>query len=201
MTKGAKIGCGCGAALILVILILVLAVGGTYNSIVSLDETVNNTWANVQTQYQRRADLIPNLVQTVKGYAAHERGTFEAVTEARAKLGGVTQLRAEDLTKENLAKFQQAQASLGGALQRLMVVAERYPDLKANENFIRLQDELAGTENRIAVARKRFNESVQTYNRRIRVFPAAIIARILGFDIRAYFEAESDAQQAPDVQF
>lgn len=201
MTKGMKIGCGCGAALLLAVLIVGLMIGGTYNSIVQLDEEVNESWANVQNYYQRRADLIPNLVETVKGYASHERGTFQAVTEARAKLGGVTQLRAEDLTQENLAKFQQAQAGLSGALQRLMVVAERYPDLKANENFIRLQDELAGTENRIAVARKRFNASVQLYNKRIRVFPAAIIARILGFESRAYFEADQEAQAAPEVKF
>jgi LemA protein len=150
--------------------------------------------------YQRRFDLIPNLVETVKGYARHERETLQAVTEARSKVGGVINLKAEDLTAENLARFQQAQAGLSGALQRLMVVIERYPNLKANQNFIRLQDELAGTENRIAVERRRFNESVQGYNQTIRQFPQVIFAGMFGFDKRAYFEAVEGADEAPKVE-
>jgi len=201
MKKGMKIGCGCGAALLLTVVVFMMIVGRSYNSIVTLDEEVNQSWANVQTVYQRRADLIPNLVETVKGYAKHEKGTLQAVTEARAKLGGVTQLNAKDLTKENLAKFQQMQSGLSGALQRLMVVSERYPDLKANQNFTRLQDELAGTENRIAIARKRFNAATKSYNSKIRKFPAAIIAQAMKFTARAYFEAEQNAQDAPKVKF
>ncbi len=201
MATGKQIGIGCLIVVVVVIFILIATVWGTYNSLVRLEEGVNQSWAQVQNVYQRRADLIPNLVNTVKGYAAHERETFTAVTEARAKLGGVTQLRAEDLTPENLAKFQQAQAGLGTALQRLMVVAERYPELKANQNFIRLQDELAGTENRITVERQRFNQAVQTFNSTIRVFPKNIIAGIFGFTRKAYFEAQPEAQQAPEVKF
>jgi LemA protein len=155
----------------------------------------------VQNVYQRRFDLIPNLVETVKGYAAHEKETFTSVTEARSKVGGVLQLQAKDLTPENLQQFQQAQAGLSGALQRLMVVVERYPDLKANQNFIRLQDELAGTENRIAVERRRFNEAVQEYNRRIRQFPERLLANMFGFAQRPYFKAEQGAEQAPKVKF
>ena len=201
MGKAGKIGCGIGIVLVVLLLIGFISVKNTYNGLVGLDEGVNNAWAQVQNVYQRRADLIPNLVETVKGYAKHENETLTAVTQARAQMGGVTQLRAEDLTPENLARFQQAQASLGGALQRLMVVAEKYPELKANENFIRLQDELSGTENRIAVERRRFNETVQGYNQTIRRFPQNILAGMFGFERKAYFEAEADAQKAPDVKF
>jgi LemA protein len=172
-----------------------------YNNFVQLDEGINESWAQVQNVYQRRYDLIPNLVETVKGYAAHERQTLQAVTEARSRVGGVINLKAEDLTPENLAQFQQAQAGLAGALQRLMVVIERYPNLKANQNFIRLQDELAGTENRIAVERRRFNEAVQLYNATIRRFPQVLLAGMFGFEKRAYFEAGEEAQEAPRVQF
>ncbi len=188
-----------------VLIIIVLAVAGSiknmYNGFVQQDENVNEKWSQVQNVYQRRFDLIPNLVETVKGYAKHERQTLQAVTEARAKVGGVTNLKAEDLTPENLAKFQQAQAGLSAALQRLMVVVERYPDLKANQNFIRLQDELAGTENRIAVERKRFNEAVRIYNQMIRRFPAVLFAGMFGFTQKTYFEAVQNAQEAPKVEF
>lgn len=184
-----------------VLVLLVMMLGGGYNKLVALDENVNTTWAQVQNVYQRRADLIPNLVETVKGYAKHESETLTAVTQARSRLGGVTQLRAEDLTPENLAKFQQAQAGLGSALQRLMMLQERYPDLKANQNFTRLQDELAGTENRITVERRRFNEAVQGFNKAIRTFPRNILAGIFGFERKAYFEAEAEAQAAPKVKF
>jgi len=201
MSKGGKIGLGILAVVIVVVLILIVSIKNMYNGFVRLDENANQKWSQVQNVYQRRFDLIPNLVETVKGYAAHERETLQAVTEARAKVGGVINLKAEDLTPENLAQFQQAQAGLSGALQRLMVVIERYPDLKANQNFIRLQDELAGTENRIAVERMRFTEAVQTYNATIRRFPQVLFAGIFGFEKKAYFEAAQQAQEAPKVKF
>lgn len=201
MSKGGKIGC----AVLIGIVVLVFIIGMKFiqirNYLVTLDEGVGESWAQVQNVYQRRFDLIPNLVETVKGYASHERETFQAVTEARSKVGGVTQLNANDLTPENLAKFQQAQAGLSGALQRLMVVMERYPDLKANQNFIRLQDELAGTENRIAVERRRFNETVKIFNSTIRKIPQNFIAAMLGMIPKPYFEAAEQAQTAPKVEF
>lgn len=202
MSRPFKVGC-----LIAVAVIVIFALGtyafvkNTYNGFVGLDESVNQTWAQVQNQYQRRYDLIPNLVEAVKGYADQEKETFTAVTEARAKAGGITQLRAEDLTPEKLQQFQQAQAGLGGALQRLMVVMERYPELKSNQNFMSLQDELAGTENRISVERKRFNEAVQAYNSTIRKFPANMLANMFGFAQKPYFESAEGAEQAPKVQF
>jgi len=201
MGKGAKVGITILIALIVLVFWLVSYFVKTNNKIVGLDQGVKNGWGEVQNQYQRRYDLIPNLVETVKGYAAHERGTLEAVTEARAKVGGVTNLRAEDLTPENMAKFQQAQAGLSGALQRLMVVVEQYPNLKANENFIRLQDDLSGTENRIAVARNRFNDAVKEYNTTINQIPANFVAALRNFTAKAYFEGETQAQQAPKVKF
>ena len=201
MSKGGKIGLIVLAVVVVIVLIVVSSIKNMYNGFVQLDENVNQKWSQVQNVYQRRYDLIPNLVETVKGYARHERETLQAVTEARAKVGGVTNLKAEDLTPENLARFQEAQAGLSGALQRLMVVVERYPDLKANQNFIRLQDELAGTENRIAVERKRFTEAVQAYNSTIRRFPQVIFAGMFGFEKKAYFEALEQAQEAPQVQF
>lgn len=201
MSKGGKIGLIVLAVVIVFILIVYSSIRNMYNGFVQLDESVNQTWAQVQNVYQRRYDLIPNLVETVKGYAAHERQTLQAVTEARSRVGGVINLRAEDLTPENIARFQAAQAGLSGALQRLMVVIERYPNLKANENFIRLQDELAGTENRIAVERRRFNEAVQVFNERVRRFPQMIFAGIFGFEKKGYFEAAEQAEEAPRVQF
>lgn len=201
MSKGVKIGLGIVVAFIVIIIITIASVKNMYNGFVRLDEGVNQNWSEVQNQYQRRYDLIPNLVETVKGYAAHERQTFQAVTEARSKVGGVINLKAEDLTPQNMARFQQAQAGLSGALQRLMVVMERYPDLKANQNFLRLQDDLSGTENRIAVARRRFNEAVQAYNGTIRRFPQVVFAGMFGFEKKVYFEASQDAQEAPKVQF
>ena len=198
---------GCLIALVIAGVLLVIAMGifmyvkSTYNNLVTLDEKVNQSWAQVQNVYQRRYDLIPNLVETVKGYAKHEKETLQGVVEARSKVGGTINLKADELTPEKLAQFQQVQAGLSGALQRLMVVVERYPDLKANENFIRLQDELAGTENRIAQERRRFNTDVQTYNTSIRSFPANIFANIFGFEKRPYFEADEKAQEAPKVEF
>ena len=201
MSKGGKIGLIVLAVFVVIVLIVVSSIKNMYNGFVQLDENVNQKWSQVQNVYQRRYDLIPNLVETVKGYARHERETLQAVTEARAKVGGVINLKAEDLTPENLARFQEAQAGLSGALQRLMVVIERYPNLKANENFIRLQDELAGTENRITVERMRFTEAVQAYNGTIRRFPQVIFAGMFGFEKKAYFEALEQAQEAPRVQF
>lgn len=173
---------------------------GTYNDMVALDETVKSAWSQVENQYQRRADLIPNLVNTVKGYADHERETLEAVINARAKATGVT-VAPGDLNAETLQRFQDAQGQLSGALSRLMVVMERYPDLKANEQFRELQTQLEGTENRIAVERRRFNQTAQEYNTAVRSFPAVILAGVFNFGQRPYFAAESGAQTAPTVDF
>ena len=172
----------------------------TYNRFVRMDEEVKNAWAQVETQYQRRADLNPNLVNTVKGYAAHERETLEGVIEARAKATSVN-LSVDELTPATMAEFQQAQEGVRSALGRLLVVAERYPDLKANQNFQELQAQLEGTENRIAVARERFNTTVRAYNVSVRRFPAVIIAGMFGFDQKPYFQADEKAQQAPVVEF
>lgn len=201
MSKGARIGCIVAVVLVILIVIPLFTLWGTYNKLVGLEESVNESWSQVQNVYQRRYDLIPNLVETVKGYAEHERETFQAVTEARSRVGGVMQLNAEDLTAENLQRFQEAQAGLAGALQRLLVLRENYPELKANQNFLRLQDELAGTENRIAVERRRFNQAVQTYNTTIRSFPQNLIAAMFGFEKKPYFEADDTAQEAPKVEF
>ncbi|MBN7814464.1 LemA family protein [Algoriphagus pacificus] len=173
---------------------------GTYNQFVQTEEQINGQWAEVQTQYQRRADLIPNLVNTVKGYAEFEQETLTGVVEARAKATSVN-VDAGNLTPEKLAEFQQAQDQLSGALSRLLVTVERYPDLKANQNFLELQAQLEGTENRIAVARRNFNESVQAYNANLRTFPNNIFAGWYGFEAKGYFEASAGAENAPTVQF
>ena len=173
---------------------------GTRNSFVVKDEAVKTAWSQVENVYQRRADLIPNLVQTVKGVASFEQETFTAVAEARSKVNNINMAGVLD----NPQKFQQFQASQGelsSALSRLMVVVERYPELKANQNFLNLQAQLEGTENRIAVERRRFNETSQTYNTAIRLFPGSIIAGMSGFAERAYFEAAAGAEQAPEVSF
>lgn len=172
----------------------------TYNRFVRMDEEVKNAWAQVETQYQRRSDLIPNLVNTVKGYASHERETLESVVEARAAATSIT-LSADELTPERLERFQQAQDAVRSALGRLIAVAERYPDLKANQNFLELQAQLEGTENRIAVARREFNTEARAYNVAVRRFPANLVAGLFGFDRKAYFEAAAGAEQAPTVQF
>lgn len=172
----------------------------SYNSMVEADENVKAQWAKVENQYQRRADLIPNLVNTVKGYAAHEAGTLEAVVEARAKATQVT-IDAENLTEERLKAYQEAQGELSAALGRLLAVTENYPDLKANENFRDLQAQLEGTENRIATERGRYSEMVAQYNAKIRKFPAVITAKIFGFDAKPQFAAESGAEKAPVVEF
>ena len=203
MKKNVVIGCGVVLGIVIVIgLIMVFSGIGIYNEMVRLDEGVKEKWSQVENVYQRRLDLIPNLVETVKGYAAHEKETFQAVTEARSKVGGVMNVPGQALTNpEMFQKFQQAQASLSSALQRLMVVVERYPDLKANENFLGLQSQLEGTENRIAVERKRFNEAAREYNTYIRKFPKVILANMFGFDQKPYFKAEEGADVAPKVKF
>lgn len=171
-----------------------------YNTMVQKDESVETAWANVQNAYQRRADLIPNLVNTVKGAANFEKETLESVINARAKATSV-QLNADDLTPENIQRFQQAQNELGGALSKLLVSVERYPELKANQNFLELQAQLEGTENRISVERRKFNESVQDYNTTVRSFPNNLMAGIFGFERKGHFQADPGAQQTPNVQF
>lgn len=171
-----------------------------YNDIVEKDEAIGQKWADVETQYQRRSDLIPNLVNTVKGYADFEQETLTEVIEARSKATSVT-IAADELTPENIAKFQAAQGQLNGALSKLLVTVERYPDLKANQNFLELQAQLEGTENRISVARQKFNEAVKEYNTAIRKFPKNITAGIFNFDPKGYFEAEEGTEEAPKVEF
>ena len=172
----------------------------TYNGFVNREEGLKSAWSNVETQYQRRADLIPNLVNTVKGYAAHETQTLNEVTEARARATSIN-LSADDLTPERLAQFQRAQAEVRSALGRLIAVSESYPDLKANQNFLELQAKLEGTENRIAVARKDFNAAAQQYNVSVRRFPANLVARMFGFGQKPYFESAEGAAAAPQVTF
>lgn len=171
-----------------------------YNTMVEKDEAVSTAWSNVENQYQRRADLIPNLVNTVKGYAAHEKETLEEVVAARTKATQVT-VDAEDLTPEKLKAYQEAQGEVGSALGRLLAITENYPDLKANENFKELQAQLEGTENRISVERRNFNEAAKDYNTYIRKFPNNIVSGIFGFEKRPYFEAESGSEKAPVVEF
>ena len=172
----------------------------TYNGFVNREEGLKSAWSNVETQYQRRADLIPNLVNTVKGYAAHETQTLNEVTEARARATSIN-LSADDLTPERLAQFQRAQAEVRSALGRLIAVSESYPDLKANQNFLELQAQLEGTENRIAVARKDFNAAAQQYNVSVRRFPANLVARMFGFGQKPYFESAEGTEAAPQVTF
>ena len=187
---------------------IILIVAGTlslascsgYNRMVEKQEAVTSQWGNVQNAYQRRADLIPNLVNTVKGYATHEQETFTQVTEARSR-ATQTNINPENLTTESLQEYQQTQNQLSQALGRLLLIQENYPELKANQNFLALQDELAGTENRISVERNRFNQLAQDYNSYIRKFPQVIYAKWFKFENKAYFEALPEAQTAPQVQF
>ena len=203
MSKNAKKGCLIAIGVVVILIIITISsIIRTYNNMVKLDEGVKEKWSQVENQYQRRYDLIPNLVNTVKGYAAHEKETFTAVTEARAKAGGTFNISDQVLNDPAMfQKFQQAQSSLGGALQRLMVVMEKYPDLKANQNFLALQDQLEGTENRIAVERKRFNEAARYYNTYIKMFPKVILANMFGFDEKQYFKSTEGAEEAPKVEF
>ena len=192
----------------LIILIAVAAVvlgiffwfQGNYNNMVKMDEGVQAAWSQVENVYQRRADLIPNLVATVKGYASHEQQTLEGVISARSKATQIT-VNPEDLTSEQMEKFQKAQGELGSALGKLLAITENYPDLKANTNFLELQAQLEGTENRIAVERKKFNDAARVYNTTIRQFPKNIVAGMFGFEKKPYFEAQEGAEQAPKVEF
>lgn len=188
--------------IIIIAVIAVIAIYGvsSYNSMVSQEEAVGTAWSNVENQYQRRADLIPNLVNTVKGYAAHEKETFDAVVSARAKATQTT-VSIDDLTPEKMEAYQRAQGEVGSALSRLLAVTENYPELKANENFQTLQAQLEGTENRISVERRNFNDVACAYNTSIRRFPKNIFAGMFGFEKRPYFEAQEGAEKAPEVKF
>ncbi len=199
--KGLLIGCSI-VVVILIILFFTVSWGiSQYNSLVGLNESVNNAWSQVENQYQRRYDLIPNLVNTVKGVAGFEKETYTAVTEARARVGQI-QITPELLNDPNAFQmFQAAQDNLSSALSRLLVAVENYPQLKANENFLQLQQQLEGTENRISVERKRFNDSVQTYNTEIKRFPKNVIAGLTGFSEKQYFKAITGAEKAPEVKF
>lgn len=190
-------------SLIVIGVVVLLLVGGaltSYNGLVQKDEAAATAWSNVQSQYQRRADLIPNLVSTVKGYAKHESGTLESVVAARAKATQLT-VNADELTPEKMKQLQAAQGELSQALGRLLMITENYPELKANENFRDLQAQLEGTENRINESRRQYNEVVKNYNVGIRSFPANIVAGIFGFEKRTPFEAEAGAEKAPSVEF
>lgn len=188
--------------IITVVVIALVAIWGisSYNGLVSMDENVSNQWANVETQYQRRSDLIPNLVNTVKGYAKHESQTLEAVMAARSQ---ATQVKIDpsNCTPQQLAAYQKAQGDVTTALGKLLAITENYPDLKANQNFLELQSQLEGTENRINVARKDFNDTAKKYNTSLRSFPRNIVASMCGFEKRNYFEAEAGAEKAPKVEF
>ncbi len=193
-----------GKLLWIVVIVVALGLFGwcknTYNGMVSADEGVQSAWSQVENVYQRRADLIPNLVATVKGYAEHESGTLEAVVAARAKATQTT-VDPSQLTAENIAKFQAAQGELGSALGRLLVTVERYPDLKANQNFLELQAQLEGTENRISTERMKFNETAKSYNTLIRSFPQNIMASIFSFTPKGYFKAAEGSENAPKIEF
>jgi len=194
------------ALIVIGVIVLILLIGfgslfGVYNGFVAAEQTVNEKWAQVQNVYQRRADLIPNLVETVKGFAAQERTVLEEVTKARASVAGIK--ATPELLNDPVAfkKFQDAQNQLGGALSRLLVTVERYPELKSNQNFLALQSQLEGTENRITVERMRFNEAVRDYNTKIKLMPGALVAGMMGFKGKAFFEAAPGSEQAPKVKF
>ncbi|MBD9179792.1 MAG: LemA family protein [Odoribacter splanchnicus] len=193
-----------GYIVLIVVAVVILSIffwfRGSYNGMVSMSETVSSQWSNVENQYQRRLDLIPNLVNTVKGYAAHEQQTLEDVVNARAK-ATQTQINFDQLDEAAIKKINSTQGELSSALSRLMAISESYPDLKANQNFLELQAQLEGTENRIAVERRKFNESVKNYNAYIRQFPKNMIAGMFGFVPKPYFEATAGAENAPKVEF
>ncbi len=193
-----------GVIILIVIAVVVLgfffSIKNSYNTMVRMDEGVQTAWSQVENVYQRRADLIPNLVATVKGYATHEQSTLEGVIEARSKATQIT-VDADNLTPEALAKYQKAQGELGAALGKLLAITENYPDLKANQNFLELQSQLEGTENRISVERQKYNETAKEYNTTIRQFPKNIIAGMFGFEKKPYFEAQEGANVAPKVEF
>ena len=194
------------ALIVIGVIVLIVVIGfatlfGVYNGFVTADQAVNEKWAQVQNVYQRRADLIPNLVETVKGFAAQEKTVLEEVTQARACAGSIK--ATPELLNDPAAfkKFQDAQAQLGGALSRLLITVERYPELKSNQNFLALQSQLEGTENRITVERQRFNEAVREYNTKVKVMPGALVARLMGFKEKAFFEAAPGSEAAPKVKF
>lgn len=190
------------SSIIIIVAIAIVAIWAIigYNGLVSQDETVANSWANVEAAYQRRADLIPQLVNTVKGYANHEKTTLDAVVSARTKATQMT-VSVDDLSEENIQKFQEAQGEVGAAIGRLLAITENYPELKASENFSELQAQLEGTENRINEARKKYNDAVKTYNVSVRRFPNNILAGMFGFERKAEFKAEEGASKAPEVNF
>jgi LemA protein len=187
--------------ILIVLLVAGVTFGGVYNSLVSKEEGVNSAWAQVENVYQRRLDLVPNLVATVKGYAAHEKETLQNVVEARSRIGKIDTTSKIINDPDSLAKFQEAQTAMSSAIGRLLVVVERYPDLKANQNFLALQTQLEGTENRITVERRRFNEAAQDFNAFRRQFPNIVVANFLNFKSKAYFQADQDAKTAPQVKF
>ena len=194
------------ALIVLGVIVLILVIGvaslvGVYNGFVAANQAVSEKWAQVQNVYQRRADLIPNLVETVKGFAAQEKSVLEAVTQARASASGIK--ATPELLNDPAAfkRFQDAQNQLGGALSRLLVTVERYPELKSNQNFLALQSQLEGTENRITVERQRFNEAVREYNTKIKLMPGALVARVMGFKEKAFFESAPGSETAPKVKF
>lgn len=202
MSKGIKIFLIILAVLFIIGFSIYRFFAGNYNSMVAMEQAVKGQWGQVENVYQRRLDLIPNLVATVRGYAAHESGVLTQVTEARSRAGGVMNISDEVLNDpEAFRRFQQAQGELSGALQRLLMITENYPDLKANQNFLALQDQLEGTENRITTERRRYNEVVQQYNTFIKQFPRMIIANMGGFREKAYFTADEGASRAPTVSF
>ena len=196
LSSGLKTGLVIGG----IVIVLIIWIASAYNKLVKEEETVSQAWAQVENVYQRRMDLIPNLVKTVKGAADFERSTLEGVIEARSKASSV-QVDPSKLTEESLANFEKAQGELSSSLNRLMVVVERYPELKATQNFQELQSQLEGTENRITVERKKFNECVQQYNTKVRRFPSNIIASLFGFDKKAYFKGAEGSEKAPEVDF
>lgn len=201
MSKGMKTWLIVLGVIVVLGFIIYSMTGGTYNRLVSLDEAAKSQWSTVEVVYQRRADLIPNLVETVKGYAKHEKDTLQAVVDARSRVGSMAVDPSMINNPENFKKFQAAQGDLSSALSRLMVVVENYPQLKANENFLELQSQLEGTENRISVERRRYNEAAQAFNTLRRSFPAVIIANMSGMQEKEYFQAEEGAKTAPKVKF
>ncbi|MFW5827600.1 MAG: LemA family protein [Alkalispirochaeta sp.] len=202
MNQTTKVVLAVLAVLAIIVIAIFASFRGAYNSMVEMEENVSAAWSQVENQYQRRLDLIPNLVETVQGFADQEQETLTAVTEARSRAGGVMEMDESLLEDpEAFERFQEAQQGLGSALQRLLMVTENYPELRSNENFLTLQDQLEGTENRIAVERRRFNEAARTYNTSIRQFPRVILANMFGFEPREYFTASEGADSAPEVDF
>lgn len=199
--RGTLIGCSIAGVVLIIVLIFVFWGVGSYNRLVELRESVNERWSQVENQYQRRADLIPNLVNTVRGYADFERGVLTDVTEARARVSQMNVTPEVLNDPQAFRRFEQAQNELGGALSRLLVTVENYPELKANENFLQLQAQLEGTENRVSVERRRFNEIVRDYNTTIKTFPKSIFANIFGFNEKEYFRSVPGTETPPKVEF